>query len=331
MGRTVVSTPGDVAVAPAAVPDQSEAVRILSTLGIRPRTVQRFPTGQMHYVYDVITEAEERLVLRLARADLGATFAGAAYWHHRLKPLAVPLPALLYVEPDAAMHRFPVMLMERLPGTDLEYAYPDLTAPEKERLAQAVVTIQAQVASLPHGPGFGYARSATDPLLKRRWIDVLNASVARSRRRILDAGVIDATLAGRVQATLNRWRSRLERVVPVCFLDDTTTKNVIVHAGRLSGIVDVDTVCFGDPLLTPALTRMALLSRGYETDYIEYWKAALKVTAEEEAKLDLYTAECCLGFLSEIGQRFNKDAAPAAEAMYIVRLTGILDALLARL
>ena len=44
----------------------------------------------------------------------------------------------------------------------------------------------------------------------------------------------------------------LEAVPPLPFLDDLTTKNVLVDGGRLSGVVDVDVVCFGDPLATPA-------------------------------------------------------------------------------
>lgn len=331
MGWPVVTIPKVRGTAPAASPEHADAVRILSALGFRPRTVQRFPTGLMHYVYDVVTEADERLVLRLARADLGAVFEDAAYWHDRLAPLGVPLPQLFHVQTDATVYGFPVILMERLPGTDLEAVYARLTRTEKAALAAQVVAIQARVAMLPPGAGFGYAGSPTDPLLKPAWSDVLDASVARSRRRIAAAGVVEPALADRVQTALDRWRPRLAGIAPTCFLDDTTTKNVIVHAGRLSGIVDVDTVCYGDPLLTPALTRTALLAHDLDTDYIDCWRAALAVTDEETARLDLYTAICCLGFLSEVGQRFNKDDPGPVDAIYVARLTGILDGLLARL
>lgn len=44
--------------------------------------------------------------------------------------------------------------------------------------------------------------------------------------------------------------SYTSEVKPTPFLDDTTTKNVIINDGKLSGIVDVDYVNFGDHLLT---------------------------------------------------------------------------------
>jgi aminoglycoside phosphotransferase (APT) family kinase protein len=48
-------------------------------------------------------------------------------------------------------------------------------------------------------------------------------------------------------------------VQPTCFLDDLTTKNVIVQYGQLRGLVDFDVVCYGDALYWLALTRAAVI------------------------------------------------------------------------
>ena len=118
---------------------------------------------------------------------------------------------------------------------------------------------------------------------------LLRSGLRRSRARIVAAGVADPGYADRVEAYLERHRAYLDAVAPTPFLDDTTTKNVLIADGTLSGIVDVDYLCFGDPLLTVALTRMALLARGWDTDYIDYWCAALARAAPRPI-LDLYTA-----------------------------------------
>lgn len=120
-------------------------------------------------------------------------------------------------------------------------------------------------------------------------------------------------------------------IPPHAFLDDTTTKNVIVDAGKLSGIVDVDVVCFGDPLFTIALTQMALLNKGYELDYIVFWSDLLGLSAEECAALQVYTCLFCVDFLSEIGQVFNKEQPEPIDHRAVMRLTGILDNFLASL
>jgi aminoglycoside phosphotransferase (APT) family kinase protein len=123
--------------------------------------------------------------------------------------------------------------------------------------------------------------------------------------------------------------NQLRAIPPTAFLDDTTTKNVIVHAGSLSGIVDTDVVCFGDPLFTLALTRLALLTHAMDVSYADDWQALLALTPAQERALALYVAVFAVGFMSEVGQRFNREQPLAADAAYLRRLAGILDAALA--
>src|SRR6202008_257200 len=99
------------------------------------------------------------------------------------------------------------------------------------------------------------------PFPHRRWRGVVVASLARSRARIRAAGIVGESVIDSVEASASRF-GYLDRVRATPFLHDITTKNVIVHEGRLSGIVDVDDVCFGDPLLLIALIRMALWAHG---------------------------------------------------------------------
>jgi len=309
--------------------EQAAADVVRRHLGTEPVRVARFPTGLANYVYDVVTTDGENVVVRLARSGHGARFAGAVYWHGRLAPRGVPLPRLLGHDAAPADAPCPFMLIERLPGRDLAFAYPDLSAAQQRALARRIVAIQRAAATLPSGPGFGYALSYDDTL-HPTWAALLEADLARSLRRIRAAALVDTRGVARVRAKLATYAPALARVTPRAFLDDTTTKNVLLHDGRLSGIVDVDVVCFGDPLLTPALTQMALLSRGYDTAYIRYWCEELDLRAEQERVLALYTALCCVAFLGELGQRFNKDVAPPVEEGMVRRLVGILDELLAR-
>src|SRR5262249_24774575 len=156
---------------------------------------------------------------------------------------------------------FPVMVLERLPGRDLALDYAGLTADQKRALAAALVAIQRRVGTLPPASGFGFDTSYTDAGLQTSWLDVVLAELERSRQRIAAAGVVDVRHVERVSGRVEAYALYLRAVEPHPFLDDLTTKNVLIHQGRLSGVVDTDCVCFGDPLFTVALTWMALLSR----------------------------------------------------------------------
>ena len=127
-----------------------------------------------------------------------------------------------------------------------------------------MVRAQALVGRLPEGKGYGFVTDPEGQFPHASWEGVVRASLARSRAMIERAGVMDSRAVDRVEARLPRFADYFTRVPSRAFLDDTTTKNVIVHEGRLSGIVDVDCGCYGDGLMTPALTRMSLLNKGYK-------------------------------------------------------------------
>ncbi len=287
----------------------------------------RFSMGGSHYTYEASDANNRRVVIRIATD--AKKLDGFLYWYGHLKPKDISLPTLLKCETNPGPSGFPYLILERLEGCDLEAVYPMLTVPEKRALASHMVAIQDRVGTLPPAPGFGYARSYADASLHATWADVLVADLERSRRRIRETGAFDVRQVDRVAAKLPAYRSYFERVLPQAFLDDTTTINVLIADGKLSGIIDIDFVCFGDRLLTPALTRMALLDKGYETDYYDYWCEMLAVIGEQRQVLSLYASLFCVNFMGEVGQRFTRDVAPPIDLNKVAQLNTLLVALLA--
>lgn len=307
-----------------------DAVRRL--LGTEATVVTRFPTGARHYVYDVALADGRRVVARMSLPEHRDLVRGALGWHRLLRPRGVPLPELLAFAVAPEDGPFPVMILERLPGTDLQHVYASLTGPQRATIAGRIAAVQRIVGQLPLGRGYGYAMSPEDDDLHPTWGGVIDASLARSRERIVSVGVVDPAHVDHVAAVVDRHRSALDAVPPRAFLDDTTTKNVIVSDGRLSGVVDVDVVCYGDPLYVVALTRTSLLSRAYDTDYVDAWLAALDPAPaqgrEALLRLDLYTAVFCVAFLSELGHRFNKAEPQPVDPAHVARLLTVLDDLI---
>ncbi len=291
-------------------------------------TINRFATGLCHFVYDVVTESGQSFVLRVARPENQAFLAGALYWHQLLKPKGVPLPDIIYSDAEAATSPFPFMILERLAGEDLGIVYQQMSKGEKKVLADEISRIQKITGTLPFGKGFGFVGSYNSDSFQNKWIDVLYASLNRSQKRMQAIGAIDSRSVDRVAEKFDKYDNYLSQVKPRCFLDDTTTKNVIVHKGKLSGIVDVDFVCFGDNLFTIALTQMSLLNTGFDLDYIDFWCDAAGVTEEQRNVLQLYTALFCVDFMSGLGQIFNKENAQPVKTKDVQRLSDILDALL---
>lgn len=294
-------------------PGSDDAARLAErALQVSVTDVTRFATGLDHFVYDVLLADGRRVVARLSARGPVALY-GAVEWSRRLRRLGVPLPAILYADLAAEHTPFAALLLERLPGTDLGHVIDDLSPDQLHSIATGVVDAQRRTATLQRGVGFGYVASPVGPFPHARWTDVVAGSLARSRERIERAGVFDIERVAELETRLDAHRPYLDRVEPVPFLDDTTTKNVLVHDGRLSGIVDVDVVCYGDPLWTLALTRMALLSGEHALTYTTIWQDLLGLTDEQRSVLSFYTAAFCGDFMGEIGQLFNQtEPLPAA-------------------
>jgi hypothetical protein len=139
---------------------------------------------------------------------------------------------------------------------------------------------------------------------------VLDAHLARSRRRIAAVGLFDAGLVDRVQSELTSMRDAIDRVSPTPFHHDTTTRNVIVTPeGGFSGIVDVDDLCFGDPRWPAALTLAVLMAQGGPVTYVKAW---LRHAAQsDDLMFSLYVSAFLLDLMSEHGHRFNGNEHPS--------------------
>jgi aminoglycoside phosphotransferase len=280
--------------------DAAEIVRRVSGKGIE--SIRRFPTGLAHWVYDVRMLDGSGVVVRLGKPDQRGDFQGALHWSKTLRPLAVPLPQIL----AHGDHRDrPYLVLERLDGQDLGQVYRSLTSPERRSIAEEVCQVQRIVGGLPERLGYGFIRLPGEPG-RVSWSDVIEASLARCRRRIEKARLLSPDSVDRVARHARRFFSYFSRVRPTPFLDDVTTKNVLVHAGRFNGIVDVDGLCFGDSLFAVALTRAALLATGDDPEYSDHWCDVLALGAEQHDAVRFYTALFCVEFMSEFGQRFSQ-------------------------
>lgn len=268
-----------------------------------PEVMKRYHTGHCHYVY-YVEYLNEKYVLRVAAKENRAGLKASIYWIEQLRELEIPIPKVLVDGTDAL---WPFAVMSYIEGQDLGEVYHNLTEAEKRGIVLDLVEIQERVRQMPIHQGYGYLASYVDHSFKTSWLEVVLAHLERSKLRMSENDIFSPNMVDRVIQLLPRYEPYLMNVKAQPFLDDTTTKNVLIHEGKLSGIVDLDWICFGDQLYTVALTKMALLSMKGDTTYVDYWIEALDLESDQHAILNFYTLCFCLDFMSEKGMKFNKD------------------------
>jgi aminoglycoside phosphotransferase len=275
--------------------------------GCSPETVSRFTTGARHYVYEAKFASRQPVVVRIGSATAHSEIAGAIYLSKLLRPRGVPLPTILAEDVQSG---FPWLVLERLPGTDLGAVIGNLTDTQLDRIAARVALAQAITSETGSSGRYGYAvRPSEAP--HSTWSQVLDAHISRSRLRIASAGLFDVASAVIVQSELDVMRNEIDAIPPTPFLHDTTIKNVIVTAeGSVSGIVDVDDLCFGDPRYAAALTLAALTAQRGPLQYVSAW---LRQAGWSDDRLfRLYITLFLLDLMAEHGQVFNGNQNPSS-------------------
>ncbi len=199
-----------------------------------------------------------------------------------------------------------LLVMTAIAGRDLRYELPHMTREQMTTLAGQVIDMQRRVATLPSNTGCGYVPIG-EPAT-RTWSELLRNGNPRPLLDPRPPGV--AALRDRLEAVLQRFEAYFSTVEPVCFLDDITTKNVMMQDGLLTGVVDFDVVCYGDPLFHLGLTAAAVTAdtpphcRFYVDELLRLGGC------DDDARrvVDLYEACCLTDFVS------RQDEEPAQVA-----------------
>lgn len=148
----------------------------------------------------------------------------------------------------------------------------------------------------------------------------------RATERIVQNGYFDVEKVERLRGCLEQLKDYFAGIKPVAYLDDISSKNLLVHNGQISGIIDIDWMGIGDKLTYVALTNMALLNMEYDTDYVKYILEEMQISDVEKKAFLFYTLMYCVDFMGERGMKFM-DKQVEVNAQIVERLNGIYDKL----
>ena len=276
--------------------EQVAAFVVTSMTGEQALSSSRMTTGDQFFVYAVKTTNSE-YVIRMTDASRKNKFLSAIYWQQKFISLGVPLAKFIKSDLDGEYSPFPSLLMMRLQGDDLINVYLSLTDADKRNLANEIVNIQAIAMTLPEGHGYGITDSYEHPPEDKSWYEFLINRLQFYLAQITQTAIFDPALVEKVISIANDMEENFKSVRPTPFLWDASERNVIIHQGKITGIVDVDEICFGDPLLVVGLTSTCIELEGYDTLYTDYWAEALHLDQQAQRRLDFYRLFYAVAFM----------------------------------
>lgn len=250
--------------------------------------IERCGIGQGNYVF-IVSCDNDKYVLRCSE-EVDA-YKDTIYWLKRLKEINIPVSQVIA---SGKYESYEYMIAQYLNGKDMGLVYTSLSDNEKRMLARDVVEIQNKVATLK------VDSLSTD----WTWESVIDDTLKRANERIIKNGYFDTKKVTGLYELKGLLQSYFQEITPVAYLDDISTKNLLVDNGRLSGIIDVDWMGLGDRLTYVALTNVALRNMGYDTDYVSYILEEMNVGEIEKKAFIFYSLMFCVDFMGERGMCF---------------------------
>ena len=287
--------------------------KVISKLWIKcfgedPHAIERCAVGHGNYVY-IVESAEGKYIVRCS--ETCNAYDDTVYWLEKLSSIEIPVPRVIA---RGRFEEYEYLILTYLEGEDLGLVYPRLKDEDKRTIAREVVQIQNQVAALE------LENIAED----WSWCTFINEMLDRAAERIVRNGYFDVEKVEHVRKEMKQLQKYFENVKPIPYLDDISTKNLLIHNGHISGIVDIDWIGIGDKLTYVALTNMALLNMEYDTDYVKYILDEMQVSDIEKKAFLFYTLMFCVDFMGERGMRFMDKVVEVNERV-IDRLNGIYE------
>lgn len=268
----------------------------------KPTEIIRNTVGLAGYVYTVVFN-DTKYVIKIS--DDKNLILGSTYWLNKVKDLDIPTPCVVAENLVNAPYYF---VMSFIPGKDLGLVYSSLLKSEKKIIAKKIIGFQKEIKKLPMAKGFGSLNSYEDSEnICFSWEESLLNDINRAEEAIINNGIFSVEYVLKLKKIVPYFKEYFNSVKPEPFLDDITTKNVLIHEGKLSGIIDLDWISFGDEVLFLGLVTMALLSMKVDLDYADYLKEEMKLNELQESALKFYILMFCVIFMSEKGMCFNQD------------------------
>ena len=272
--------------------------------------IERCSVGIANYVF-IVSTANEKFVLRCSKDE--NAYKDTVYWLNRLSVCEIPIPIVLS---EGKYKDYSYLILSYIRGDDIGNVYCKLSDSEKKQIAKEVVKIQRKVSRLDIHADMEWT-----------WNCFVDKMLNRAEKRIKRKNYFDFNKIYIIKKLQQEIQEYLDKVPIAPYLDDISTKNLLIYEGNVSGIIDIDWIGFGDMLTFVALTRVSLLNMDLDTKYIDYLLDEIRPNTIEYKAFIFYCLIYCVDFMGEIGMQFLDKTIPVNENI-IERLNDIFDFLM---
>lgn len=293
--------------------DHSHKTTIAEIVGDRLGTecgeIIRMSNGICNEVYRVGTK-EGDVIFRLHTAE--RYILGSHNHIPIFQSLGIRVPEILAEDYSKSKVPFAFQILSLIEGRDINDVIAVLTDEQLVAIAGEIANVFVKLRDVPNNGKFGVLWGDGNDL-QNSWAADIERMTSVVMRWGTKTGLLDAEFEGILCRINSEYKSYFESVEPITYFGDICAKNVMIHEGRFSGLVDLDSLAQGDPL--EAVGRIKASWHGTRFGCV-YTDAVMDTLGLDQEQRDLVLMYALLNrtyWTFENGVQFNQNTRPVVD------------------
>jgi aminoglycoside phosphotransferase (APT) family kinase protein len=272
-----------------------------------PSCVERMTIGLCNEVYKV-TLASDVVFVRMNMEVF--ELLGSSKHLPVFASLGIPVPKILASDYTKTVIPYAYQVQSCVPGKDMGLVMESLSDEQLRSIAREIATIFKKLRQLPTNGKFGWV-GGDESRLVDSWTEIMN--VDKVSERNMRTGVVGEELVVFSRKLFEEYKSYFDSVESVFYYDDISSKNVLIDGGVFTGLIDIDTVVYGDPLEAVGSIKASWYGTHHGEVYTQAIENELGLNAFERKVVTMYALFSRIWWLSEKGMKFNDNTSDVVD------------------
>ena len=272
-----------------------------------PTFIKHIAIGICNEVYAVGLRDKE-IIVRLSPYN---KFLMGSHDHiPKLKALGITVPDILAEDYSKTRVSLAYQIQTKIEGHDLGIVIETLTDDQLKKLAKEIVMIFNKIKTIPASNTFGVIWGGGNNDTSDTWTERMRIWIDESVNRGKQTGIIDEKTRTIAENLYAKYESYFDSVRPITYCGDINYKNVMIHNGALSGLVDLDGLTQGDPLEAIGRIKISWYATHHGNVYTNAIMDALNLSEEQRQLVSMYALLNQISLACENGIQFNQNTRP---------------------
>ncbi|MFC1645452.1 phosphotransferase family protein [Patescibacteria group bacterium] len=267
-----------------------------------PVELKKITTGLCNEVYLIKLKSGEEFILRFNsdRKDI----AGSSRNIPLFREYGIKVPEIVFE--DYTKSEFPCyyQILSKIDGQDIGQVFFDLDEDELRSIAGELSEVTLKLRKMPTNGRFGYVGENENSTFDS-WLDFILSRIREWKSRDEKTNVLGDEFLGILDDIIEKYSSYFESVESELYYDDMCSKNIMINKGKFSGIVDLDSITYGDYLEVLGTIQASYLDTESGDIYLNSMMENLDLNGKEREMVDVYTVITLISWLTEEGVEFN--------------------------